>query len=275
MAPGHLAGMGACTGGSRLWLPALRLAFQKGHLAAKIWWAQQGSNLWLLACKASALPLSYAPVLLRRPPEAESLPGYRFPGVWLPIQPGHETFGTIERLGPDAARRWKVRKGDRVVVHSVMRCEQCRGCMHGRPCVQTRPGSGRSYDLMHPDTRRGCGADTAPTCTWRPPLRSCRWCPVDLRAAAFHNPLANGIWWVLIAGAGTRGLARALAAKQFGAAHVPLTGLPADANRLVLAGRLGVDATVVIYSDDQAAVRERLTAVFHGSSSTRPPGRCC
>src|SRR5580700_1311958 len=27
------------------------------------WWAQQGSNLWLLACKASALPLSYAPLV--------------------------------------------------------------------------------------------------------------------------------------------------------------------------------------------------------------------
>ena len=35
---------GACTGGSRLWLPGLRLAFQKGRLAAKTWWAQLGSN---------------------------------------------------------------------------------------------------------------------------------------------------------------------------------------------------------------------------------------
>jgi len=35
---------GACTGGSRLWLPSLRLAFQKGCLAAKTWWAQLGSN---------------------------------------------------------------------------------------------------------------------------------------------------------------------------------------------------------------------------------------
>ncbi len=34
----------ACTGGSRLWLPGLRLAFQKGHLAAQTWWAQLGSN---------------------------------------------------------------------------------------------------------------------------------------------------------------------------------------------------------------------------------------
>jgi hypothetical protein len=42
---------GACTGGSRLWLPGLRLAFQKGHLAAKTWWAQVGSNHRPLACK--------------------------------------------------------------------------------------------------------------------------------------------------------------------------------------------------------------------------------
>ena len=43
---------GGCTGGSRLWLPGLRLAFQKGHLAAKTWWAQLGSNQRPLACKA-------------------------------------------------------------------------------------------------------------------------------------------------------------------------------------------------------------------------------
>src|SRR5690348_12965969 len=58
---GTLPRPGACTGGSRLWLPSLGLAFQKGCLAAKTWWAQVGSNHRLLACKASALPLSYAP----------------------------------------------------------------------------------------------------------------------------------------------------------------------------------------------------------------------
>jgi hypothetical protein len=31
------------------------------------WWAQQGSNLRPLACKASALPLSYAPDAPREP----------------------------------------------------------------------------------------------------------------------------------------------------------------------------------------------------------------
>ena len=43
---------GACTAGSRLWFPGLRLAFQKGHLAGKTWWAQVGSNHRHLACKA-------------------------------------------------------------------------------------------------------------------------------------------------------------------------------------------------------------------------------
>ena len=38
MAAGHtFRRQGACTGGSRLWLPGLRLAFQKGHLAAETW----------------------------------------------------------------------------------------------------------------------------------------------------------------------------------------------------------------------------------------------
>jgi len=35
MAAGRFPRQRACTGGSRLWLPGPRLAFQKGHLAAK------------------------------------------------------------------------------------------------------------------------------------------------------------------------------------------------------------------------------------------------
>jgi hypothetical protein len=36
---------GTCTGGSLLWLPGFRLAFQKGHLAANTRWAQSDLNL--------------------------------------------------------------------------------------------------------------------------------------------------------------------------------------------------------------------------------------
>ena len=74
---------GACTGGSRLWLPGLRLAFQKGHLAAKTWWAQVGSNHRPLACKASALPLSYAPLRSGRRKTPRTQLAYRFPGRQL------------------------------------------------------------------------------------------------------------------------------------------------------------------------------------------------
>ena len=134
-------------------------------------------------------------MLLRRPPEAESLPGYRFPGVWLPIQPGHETFGTIERLGPDAARRWKVRKGDpsgRALRHAVRAVQR----LHARSPLRADPaGIGpvlRPYASGYPPGLWG-GYGThlylAPTATVVPLDSS-----VDLRAAAFHNPLANGIW---------------------------------------------------------------------------------
>ena len=34
----------------------------------------------------------------------------------LPIIPGHEPIGFIEKIGPQAAKRWKVADGDRVVV---------------------------------------------------------------------------------------------------------------------------------------------------------------
>ena len=55
MLPGPLGILPASGGGHR-WFPAMvpsfRLAFKKGQLAAKTWWAQVGSNHRLLACKA-------------------------------------------------------------------------------------------------------------------------------------------------------------------------------------------------------------------------------
>lgn len=193
------------------------------------------------------------------------------PGIPLPLVPGHETFGRIERLGRSAAKRWAVREGDRVVVGSALRCGRCDGCAHGRPCVQTRPGSRRSYGLMNPSVAPGLWGGYAthlyldPTATLVPLAES-----LDTAAAAFHNPLANGIEWVcaagrmqpddvvLIAGAGPRGLACALAAKHFGAGHVTLTGLPSDRKRLLLAERLGVDEAIVVESDGAHELRDRL-----------------
>ena len=36
----------------------------------------------------------------------------------LPVTPGHEIFGWVDRVGVNAAKRWGVSEGDRVVVET-------------------------------------------------------------------------------------------------------------------------------------------------------------
>src|SRR6266481_2029024 len=50
----------------------------------------------------------------------------------LPVPPGHEPLGVIERIGDRAAKRWGVDVGDRVAVESIIRCGHCRACLAGR-----------------------------------------------------------------------------------------------------------------------------------------------
>jgi len=52
--------------------------------------------------------------------------------VRLPVVPGHEPLGVIERIGDRAAKRWSVNVGDRVAVESIIRCGHCRACIAGR-----------------------------------------------------------------------------------------------------------------------------------------------
>src|SRR5207248_7567125 len=52
--------------------------------------------------------------------------------VRLPVVPGHEPLGVIERIGERAAKRWGVDVGDRVAVESIIRCGHCRACIAGR-----------------------------------------------------------------------------------------------------------------------------------------------
>lgn len=40
---------------------------REAGLRPSIWWARQGLNLWPPACKAGALPLSYSPLVERKP----------------------------------------------------------------------------------------------------------------------------------------------------------------------------------------------------------------
>jgi hypothetical protein len=71
------------------------------------WWAQQDLNLRPLACKASALPLSYAPDAARKTREARFQVGSAtkacFQTVWSRASPG--CFISAKRITPCISTR--------------------------------------------------------------------------------------------------------------------------------------------------------------------------
>jgi len=187
-----------------------------------------------------------------------------------PVVPGHEPLGIVESIGDAAAARWGVQAGDRVVVEVVLPCHACRQCAAGvHSSCENSPGSYgyrpfdaptrllggfAEYMYLHPNTvlhRMDAG--------------------IPANIAALYNSLAAGIRWgvhlggvqpgdtVAIFGAGQRGIAAAIAAKQAGAARVIATGLAKDAHKLAVARELGVDDTIYADSEDVPARIEELT----------------
>src|SRR6185295_11968246 len=45
--------------------------------------------------------------------------------------PGHETVGVLEQIGPGAAKRWGVARGDRVAIEVFQSCRTCAACTAG------------------------------------------------------------------------------------------------------------------------------------------------
>src|SRR5438874_10929038 len=52
--------------------------------------------------------------------------------VRLPVVPGHEPLGVIERIGDRAAKRWGVDVGDRAAHESIIRCRHRQAWNGGR-----------------------------------------------------------------------------------------------------------------------------------------------
>lgn len=178
-----------------------------------------------------------------------------------PIIPGHEILGHVEKLGREAARTWKVKEGDRVIVESSIPCGQCFQCLIGRTVlcqhnlgyglrisVNEAPhlwGGYASHMYLHPRAR----LHRAPT-------------DVPTGVMSLFNPLSNAVRWgfekpgtgigdtIVIEGPGQRGLLAVVVAKMAGAAQVIITGTRADRARLALAKQLGADATIVVDEED-------------------------
>jgi len=56
-------------------------------------------------------------------------------GERAPLVPGHETAGTVQKIGPGVGR---VRAGDQVVVHFELPCGKCRSCIQKRTNLCTQ-----------------------------------------------------------------------------------------------------------------------------------------
>lgn len=187
--------------------------------------------------------------------------------------PGHETIGTIEEIGPRAAERWSVSKGDRVAVEVFMSCGECSECkagdyqrcqkhgildMYGFIPVDKPPslwGGYAHYQYLAPDTILHKVPDG-----------------LDPVVATIFNPLGAGIRWgvtvpgthegqvVAVLGPGIRGLCACAAAKDAGASFVAVTGVgPKDTQRLEIAHSFGADLSIDVSSEDPAKALRKAT----------------
>ncbi|GAA1532791.1 zinc-dependent alcohol dehydrogenase [Nocardioides humi] len=187
----------------------------------------------------------------------------------FPMITGHEPVGEIVEIDDDAARRWDVAVGDRIVVESRARCGVCAGCRDGDDCTDAM-----IYSLRGLDDHEGLwGGLCEYMCVvggsnvFKVPVHVS-----DLDATMF-NPLGNAFYWVaetaqvrpgesvLVLGAGQRGLCCAAAAAEAGAARVIVTGLRRDQAKLALAGSFGATDVVIVDEEDTVA---RVRELLHG-----------
>ena len=191
-------------------------------------------------------------------------------GGGMPIIPGHEIMGFVERIGPLASRLWNVKEGDRVAIEPVVPCGHCSDCVQG---AYTRCQSDRGYGLyqnIHVAPSLWGGYATH---VYLHPRTMVHKLPshVPTDVMTLFNPLSNAIRWtheaggvglgatVVIAGPGQRGLLAVAAARKAGAANIIVTGTTRDQARLQLARSLGATATIDVQAEDPVESVRSLT----------------
>jgi threonine dehydrogenase-like Zn-dependent dehydrogenase len=189
-------------------------------------------------------------------------------GKGLPIIPGHEIIGRIEKLGKTAKARWNLAEGDRVALDASIPCGLCRECRLGayKRCP-TKLGYGMHVLATTPPGIWGGYATHA----YLHPRSLIHLLPNDVPTSAMtlFNAMSNAVAWtievggvglgssVLICGPGQRGLLAVVAAREAGAQEIIVTGKRQDRDRLQTALRLGATAVIdVDESDPIEQVRE-------------------
>ncbi len=183
--------------------------------------------------------------------------------IRLPVVPGHEPLGFIERIGRDAAKRWGVREGDRVVVEPILSCGRCRSCRDGKRHLCASTGTFRCYSYIPLDVAPGLWGAYADYMYLAPETVVHKIDPrLPAELAVLYNPLGAGFRWageigavregdaVVILGPGQRGLASVIVAARAGAREIIVSGLAKDRAKLALARRFGATHTINVEEED-------------------------
>lgn len=250
-----------------------------------------------MSVAAAVLTHFRSPLELRRYPEppalqpGEALVRVEMAGIcgtdvhlWLgqlpipiPVILGHETVGTVERLGPGRLKDWRgaeVREGDRITWASSISCGECfycRGKAQPTRCL-SRKAYGISYNADEPPHLRGGYAEKillrAGTAIFRLPDTLPTAAVVGAGCAlttAIHGLERAPVTWgdiVVIQGSGPVGLAALAVARQAGAFRTVVLGGPA--HRLELARRFGADVMIDISATTLADRREQVLQATGG-----------
>ena len=175
--------------------------------------------------------------------------------------PGHEFTGTVVQLDDEAAARWGIAVGDRVVAEQIVPCWKCRYCLDGKYWMcgphdmfgfkRRTPGAMAEYMVYSRDALvHKVSADLPPAhAAFAEPL-SCALHAVERAGITFDDV-------VVVAGCGPIGLGMIAGAKSKNPKLV--IGLDLAADKLALALECGADLVINIGEEDAVAKVKELT----------------
>lgn len=180
------------------------------------------------------------------------------------VIPGHEFVGEIVSIDDEAAARWNVAVGDRVVSEQIVPCWKCRFCLRGQyhMCAphdlygfkRRTPGAMASFmiypaeALVHKVSKDLPAAHAA----FAEPL-SCSLHAVERAGITFDDV-------VVVAGCGPIGLGMIAGARAKSPAHV--IALDMQPEKLALAKECGADIVIDIRSEDAEKIVKDLTGGY-------------